>query len=72
MKFSISERWRETDKGIYLVHNYSDVRANYTAKVISPYEKTHENATIKLPIDLTKPDTFETGQRTHYDYNETR
>lgn len=27
MKIELSEHWRPEDKNIYLVHNYSDVRA---------------------------------------------
>lgn len=72
MSLTMSERWRETDKGIYLVHNYSDVRSNYTVNVTKPYKLNFKNASITLPVDLTKPETFEIGQNTHYDHNETR
>jgi len=29
----MSERWEETDKSLYLVHNYSDVRAVFDVNV---------------------------------------
>ena len=29
----VSERWQETDKPIYLIHNFTDVRAKMDVKV---------------------------------------
>jgi hypothetical protein len=66
----LSEKWEETDKALWLVHNYTDVRSNITL-----YDKsaniTYENNTIS-GTDLSLPDTFTTGQNVHYEDNNTR
>jgi hypothetical protein len=33
MSVTLSERWAETDKPIYFVHNFTDVRAGIDVKV---------------------------------------
>jgi hypothetical protein len=33
MQITLSDRWEETDKNIYLVHNYTDVRALMDVKI---------------------------------------
>jgi hypothetical protein len=54
ISWEISERWEETDKSIYIVHNFSDVRALQEVKVDG---QLFENNTI--PED---PADYLTGQ----------
>lgn len=33
MTFDLSEKWEETDKSVYLVHNFTDTRVKMDVKV---------------------------------------
>ena len=52
MTLTLSERWQETDKSIYLVHNFTDVRAGievrYNGELV-------ENNTITSNINDALP-----------------
>jgi hypothetical protein len=70
MTVVLSEKWEETDKALWLVHNYTDVRSNITVHDES-LNITYENNTIS-GTDLSSPNTFTTGQNIHYEDNNTR
>jgi len=73
MTATLSERYVPTDKGIYFVHNYSDVRSNFTVDILTPDPvEALPNDTITFPVNLDDPTSFTTGQNVHYGHNETR
>jgi hypothetical protein len=66
MDIEQSERWRPEDKNIYLVHNYSDVRALMDVNVGSQFFENHtlpnydiSNADYKTGMNILKDDPKE-------------
>lgn len=53
MNIELSERWAETDKSIYFVHNYTDAREKMEVNVnsISIDDEMFKNDTITFPKD---------------------
>jgi len=70
MQVGLSERWAETDKSIYFVHNFTDVRHEYDVTVngLKKDSANFKNDTI----DLLKPSEWQLGNNVLYNMTEVR
>jgi hypothetical protein len=69
MSVTLSERWAETDKPIYFVHNFTDVRAGIDVKVNNlpiTAEQFANDTTINFPKDWVL------GSNVLYEHNDVR
>jgi hypothetical protein len=49
MEYTLSEKWEPTDKSIYLVHNFSDVRAEINFTVTMAGESWWQRLNNTIP-----------------------
>ena len=61
MKLQLSEEWQETDKPVYFVHNFTDVRAEINVTVDG-----HQVMNDSLPSKLISDTNFQTGHNVLY------
>jgi len=69
MKIEMSEKWEHSDKPVYIVHNYTDVRAIMDVDIGSQ-KKIFGNDTLPSQ-DITYAN-YETGQNIHYNETDKR
>ena len=65
MTVLLSDKMKETDKALWLVQNYTDVRFGINLHDES-LNIIYENNTIS-GTDLSSPNMFTTGQNIHYE-----
>ena len=67
MNLSLGEEWLETDKPVYFVHNFTDVRAEINVTT-DGYQVLNETLPSKLMTDTN----FQTGQNVLYNTTDVR